>query len=49
MDSLGIITDVALLDKNSPKVRNVTGIIETFLSISVLAVTIHLVTFGHKE
>lgn len=32
MVSLRIITDVALLDQDSPEVRNVVGVIKTLLS-----------------
>lgn len=49
MASLRILTDVALLDRDSPEERNVTGIIKTFLPVSKCAVTTCLVTFGHKE
>lgn len=49
MVSLRILTDVALLDQDSPEVRNVTGIIKTFLPVSTCAVTTCLVTFGRKE
>lgn len=34
MVSLRIITDVALLDQDSPEVRNVIGIIKTLLAVS---------------